>query len=84
MLTKDQIIELIKDAICEVTKLDKANVMWNLEGLLFDTYSIDSILLIDLLLTLEQKANVKFNPEELNPEDLVNIVSLCNYVFKQQ
>lgn len=83
MSNVEQIVKGIKETICDVCNLEFDKVNWDLDGSLFNTYSIDSILLIDLLLALEQKLDVTINPDLLNPEDLDSIRSLSEFVFKQ-
>lgn len=76
-------IKYIKDTIRDyVVKIKKTSNILEYSTLLTDI-GIDSVKIIELVLYIESKFNIEFDPENLNYITLRSIDSISEYVYKK-
>lgn len=78
-MKKNEIIDLISQqvqVVCELKDVPSIEI----HAPLFETYILDSTLLIELLYSIEEKLNISLELEEIEPENLDSIHSLATYI----
>ncbi|MFC5407359.1 acyl carrier protein [Cohnella soli] len=79
-MTFVQIIETVKETICETCQRDPA-LPWNIEDSLMNAYGLDSFFFIEFLYRLQDKMGIDLDTGNLETEDLLSILTLSQYVF---
>ncbi|MEH6989557.1 acyl carrier protein [Cytobacillus firmus] len=73
-----RIVEIMKEDL----NLDK-NLELNHESNFVDTFGLDSLMLVNLLIAFENDPFLKLNIANLTYEDLENINTLADYILNQ-
>ncbi|MGD8347380.1 MAG: acyl carrier protein [Lysobacterales bacterium] len=75
--------ETILDLVCEQVGLDEdASKTLKARGRLDELTAVDSLLMVDLVISLEERFGIRFDPADIDPELVGDISRLADYVDK--
>jgi acyl carrier protein len=79
-MNKDQAIEIIKEKLGAVLNIPIDQVDWSYSEALDAKYSLDSFMLIDVLIGLEADPRIRFDIVGVTMEHLASINALADYI----
>jgi acyl carrier protein len=75
--------ETILNMVCEQVGLDEeASKTLRSRGRLDELTAVDSLLMVDLVISLEERFGIRFEPADIDPELVGDITRLAAYVDK--
>ncbi|MGE7217404.1 acyl carrier protein [Priestia koreensis] len=74
---KNEVVEILKEQLKIEGEIEET-------ADLFNDLGVDSTGIIELLLALEERCEVEFDMEELDPEVLSTVETLSNYIVSLQ
>lgn len=77
-MDRSTIVTHVRSAICDVLARDVAEL--DEEARLFEDLALDSTMVIELLMALEDTTDLTIDPDELQPEVFQTVGSLADYV----
>lgn len=77
-MDRSAIVTQVRLAICDVLSRDAAEL--DEQARLFEDLALDSTMVIELLMALEDTTDLKIDPDELEPEVFRTVGSLADYV----
>jgi len=75
--------KVILGLVCEQVNLDEAALKTlDVRGRLDELTAVDSLLLVDLVISLEERFGIRFDPEDIDPSLIGDISRLAEFVDK--
>jgi acyl carrier protein len=83
-MERSVILDEIKKIICHVLNFEESTISWNYNANMINSFDIDSILLVDLLIALDASPKICIDIQQLTNDDLESINSLVDYIINNQ